>query len=69
MKYNLCDFGVTDVKIEEAKLERLEAKLTKSQTLLELKKSIIKGVAEIKRAMLTIRVLKRDISYLKRLLR
>jgi len=48
-KYNLIDFGSTSIDIQKAKISKLQAKLQKSQTLLDLKKLIIKAVSQIKR--------------------
>jgi len=47
-KYNLIDFGKTSTSIQKAKVSRLQAKLKRSQALLDLKKSIIKAVSQIK---------------------
>ncbi len=49
-KYNLIDFGKSDINIQKAKIAKLQAKLKKEQTLLDLKKSIIKATSNIEKS-------------------
>ena len=47
-KYDLIDFGKSSTNIQKAKLAKLKAKLKREQTLLDLKKLIVKAVSNIK---------------------
>ncbi|NPA28124.1 MAG: TolC family protein [Epsilonproteobacteria bacterium] len=48
VKYTLSDFGKRDATIELAKVGKIKASLKKQQTLLELKKSLVKAVSDLK---------------------
>jgi len=48
VKYNLIDFGKSNANIELAKLSKIQAKLQKNQTILNLKKSITQAIEQLK---------------------
>jgi len=50
LKYSLVDFGKSNIAIQKAKLSEIEAKLDKSQLLLDIKKMIKEAVAKIDRS-------------------
>ena len=47
MKYNLLDFGKSDIAIQKAKIAKIQASLHKEQTLLNLKKDFTEAIATI----------------------
>ncbi len=47
IKYSLFDFGKRDINIQKATIQKIEAKLKKQKTLLDIKKEIAKTVAKI----------------------
>ncbi len=52
-KYNLLDFGKRSAGIQKAKISRLQAKLKKEQTLLDIQKEITQAIAKIEQSYAT----------------
>jgi len=48
VKYNFIDFGKSSLEVQEAKVKKLQAKLQKTQTMLDVKKDLIAAIEQIK---------------------
>lgn len=48
LKYNLIDFGKRSINVQKAKIAKLQAKLHKQQTMLDMKKLLTEAVSKIK---------------------
>jgi outer membrane protein TolC len=47
LKYTIYDFGKRDISIQKAQLSKLEAKLGKEQSVLDIKKMLVEAVQKI----------------------
>ena len=50
VSYNLVDFGKRDIATQKAKIDKMQAKFKKEQTLLDLKKLLTQGVEKVKQS-------------------
>jgi outer membrane protein TolC len=50
IKYSIFDFGKRDIGVQKAEISKIEAKLKKEQTLLDLKRDILEAIQKIKQS-------------------